>query len=59
MGKRGGVRIIYYYHDADAPIFLVTIYAKGIKDDLTGAETQAMKKLTDELQARIRASRRR
>jgi mRNA-degrading endonuclease RelE of RelBE toxin-antitoxin system len=28
-GKRGGVRIIYYYHISDSEIWLLTIYAKN------------------------------
>ena len=35
MGKRGGVRILYYYHDDENPIGLLTIYGKGDKDTLT------------------------
>ena len=38
MGKRGGARIIYFFHDAELPILLVAIYAKNEKGDLTGAE---------------------
>ena len=37
-GKRGGVRVIYYYHNNAMPIFLFTVYAKNEKDDLSKAE---------------------
>jgi len=30
-GKRGGTRIIYYYHDEDMPIYLFTAYKKITK----------------------------
>jgi hypothetical protein len=38
MGKRGGARIIYFFHDAEVPILLVAIYAKNEKGDLTVTE---------------------
>jgi hypothetical protein len=28
-GKRGGARVIYFYHDADRPLYLLMVYAKG------------------------------
>jgi hypothetical protein len=34
-GKRGGVRIIYFYHDPAMPLFLLMIYAKAGRDDLS------------------------
>lgn len=34
-GKRGGVRVIYFYHDADMPLYLLMIYAKAQRDDLS------------------------
>jgi mRNA-degrading endonuclease RelE of RelBE toxin-antitoxin system len=41
-GKSGGVRIVYYFYDEDAPIFLLDIYGKNQKSDLTGAERRAL-----------------
>ena len=32
-GKRGGVRVIYFYHDPGMPLFLLMIYAKARRDD--------------------------
>ena len=37
-GKRGGARVIYYFHDADVPILLLALYAKNEKGGLTAAE---------------------
>jgi hypothetical protein len=45
MGKRGGVRVIYYFHDESLPLFLFTVYPKSRKDDLSPAELKAIKKL--------------
>src|ERR1035438_4216494 len=44
-GKRGGARVVYYYHNQSLPIFLLTAYAKNRKDNLRMAERNAMKKL--------------
>jgi hypothetical protein len=38
MGKRGGARVIYFFHDSEVPVLLVAIYAKNEKGDLTAAE---------------------
>jgi hypothetical protein len=37
-GKRGGVRVIYFYHDANMPLYLMLIYAKAQRADLTPDE---------------------
>ena len=37
-GKSGGVRLIYFYHDVTVPIFLLTIYPKSQKGNLTKSE---------------------
>jgi hypothetical protein len=34
-GKRGGVRIIYFCHDPAMPLYLLMIYAKARRDDLS------------------------
>jgi hypothetical protein len=34
-GKRGGVRVNYFYHDPGMPIYLLMIYAKARRDDLS------------------------
>ena len=40
-GKRGGARVIYYYHDEDVPLFLLHLFAKNEREDLTAAELAA------------------
>ena len=37
-GKRGGARVIYFYHDAGMPLFLLTAYAKNVRADLSQQE---------------------
>ncbi len=44
-GKRGGARVVYYYHSDEVPLFLLTAYAKNAHTDLTMAQKQAMAKL--------------
>jgi hypothetical protein len=35
IGKSGGVRVIYFYHNEQMPIFLLLIYAKARREDMT------------------------
>ncbi len=46
-GKRGGVRVIYYYVKRSAQIRLLLIYQKGIKDDLTAAQKKQLQQLNE------------
>ena len=41
-GKRGSVRIVYYYHNASIPVFLLTVFGKNEKANLTKAERNAL-----------------
>ena len=50
-GKRGGARVIYYYHGGADRVFLISAYPKNRKDDLTGVEKSEMRKLTALLEA--------
>lgn len=36
-GKRGGARVIYFYHDRDMPLFLLEAHAKNEQDNLSQA----------------------
>jgi hypothetical protein len=44
-GKRGGARVIYYYHSERLPLFLLAAYAKNEKANLSMAERNTMKNL--------------
>ena len=50
-GKRGGARVIYYYHSERLPVFLLAAYAKNEKANLTKAERSAMRRLVPVLVA--------
>jgi hypothetical protein len=45
-GKSGGARVVYYYHDERIPLYLLTIFGKGEKDNLSKAERNELAKLT-------------
>ena len=46
-GKRGGVRVIYYWQAADNEIYLLTLYAKGEASDLTADEKKILKRMVE------------
>ena len=46
-GKRGGSRVVYYWLAQDDHIYLLTLYAKGVKDDLKAAERAAWRKVVE------------
>lgn len=48
-GKRGGARIIYFFYNFNMPLFLLDIYSKSKKDDLTSLEKKVLNQLIDEL----------
>ena len=49
-GKRGGARVIYYYHGRKDRVYLILAYPKNAKDDLSGREKQRLRKLTTVLE---------
>lgn len=54
-GKRGGLRIIYYYLEEAAQVWLFTLYAKDEAADLTTDQKKAMRSaIQAEKQARAR-----
>ena len=52
-GKRGGLRVIYYYWTGGAEFWLFTLYDKDEMADLTPKHREALKeRIKDELKAR-------
>jgi hypothetical protein len=45
-GKRGGARIIYFFHNTQLPLFLLTAFAKNERTDLSQADRNSFPKLT-------------
>ncbi len=53
-GKRGGVRVIYYFYNQSLPLFLLNVFAKNDKATLTKTERNEMKSLLPRLVAGYR-----
>ena len=52
-GRRGGLRVIYYYFPREQQIWLMTLYDKDEASDLTPKQRQALKSAIEiELRAR-------
>ena len=47
--KGGGVRVIYYLHSEAMPIYLLTMFAKNERANLSKAERNALAGLVDVL----------
>jgi hypothetical protein len=47
IGRRGGVRVIYYYYNDHAPIFLLSVYAKSEKENVHPNELAAFTKAVE------------
>jgi hypothetical protein len=45
-GKRGGARVIYFYHNAGMPLFALTAYAKSERANLGQEDCNHFKRLT-------------
>jgi mRNA-degrading endonuclease RelE of RelBE toxin-antitoxin system len=48
-GKRGGARVIYFFHNETLPVFLLALYSKNERANLSKAERNAMAKLVPTL----------
>ncbi len=47
-GKSGGVRVIYYWVTEESIVYMLSIYAKSVKDDLTKQEIKDLRRFLDE-----------
>ena len=47
-GKRGGVRVIYYWFTSRGTILLLFMYPKNVQDNLTQAQLKQLKKIIEE-----------
>ena len=48
-GKSGGARAIYYFKSANDQIYMLVIYPKSVKDNLSAAEKAILKDLAKSL----------
>jgi len=47
-GKRGGMRVIYYWISRRSEVFLLLAYGKNEKDNLSGKELKVLRQLVEE-----------
>jgi hypothetical protein len=57
-GKRGGARVVYFYHSRDIPLFALTAYAKNEKSDLSQGDRNDFRRLTKLLVETYRGAKR-
>lgn len=46
QGKSGGVRVIYYFHNESMPLYLLTLFSKNERSNLSQAERIELSELT-------------
>ena len=56
-GKRGGLRVIYYFYNESSPLFLLTVYGKGVQEDLTPDQKRQLTTLTKLLKSKCKKVR--
>jgi len=47
-GKRGGVWVIYYWAVNEEQLFMLLVYPKSERDDLTPTQMRILRKLVEE-----------
>ncbi|KLE36114.1 type II toxin-antitoxin system RelE/ParE family toxin [Aurantiacibacter luteus] len=54
-GKSGGYRIVWYFGGSDIPVFLLTVFGKDEKANLTQGERNALRSFTGTLRGSLSA----
>lgn len=49
MGKRGGARVVYIFRNTRFPLFLITVFPKNLKENLSKKERNDLKKRADQI----------
>ena len=49
QGKSGGVRIIYYYHSHEMPLYLLALFGKNEKANISKEEKNILSRMVGEL----------
>jgi hypothetical protein len=47
-GKRGGARVVYYWHPGEQFLYMLVIYAKSERDDMTPTQLRILRRLVQE-----------
>lgn len=53
-GKSAGIRIIYYFHSEELPLWLLTLFAKNEQSDLSADEVNALSRFVSVLKDGLR-----
>lgn len=48
MGKRGGCRVLYFWHEGDGVIYLLFAFSKNDREDLTTAQVKVLRRAVEE-----------
>ena len=48
-GKRGGLRLIYYWHAGEQAFYMLFVYPKNAQEDLSPAQVKVLRRLVKEL----------
>ena len=49
QGKSGGVRVIYYFHNPEMPLYLLTVFGKNEKANISAEEKNILAKTVKKL----------
>jgi len=49
QGKSGGVRVIYYFHNPEIPLYLLAVFGKNEKANISAEEKSTLKKAVKNL----------
>jgi hypothetical protein len=55
MGKSGGVRILYYFYREGMQLYLLTLFAKNDKENLSDREINELSKVAEAIKLKHRA----
>lgn len=47
LGKRGGLRVIYFYQDHQGIIWLLTVYSKSARENISVKTLKALKEVIE------------
>ncbi len=47
-GKRGGIRLIYYWNRSDSTLYVLFAYAKSVQEDLTADQLRILARIVRE-----------
>lgn len=57
-GKSGGYRVIFYYAGRDVPLFLLNVFTKGDRANLSQAEQNELRAILSQMASAYRAAAR-